>query len=93
MFHMHRLGSIGELWLEKADKRRINLLTIPQYDFHWQLEYYFEKPVRFEPGDRLRVRCTFNNSQERNGSAPLRDVNWGENSDMEMCVANLLSTE
>lgn len=93
MFHMHRLGTIGELYLEKADKRRIKLINIPQYDFHWQLEYYFEEPVRFEPGDKLRVRCTFDNSQEKTGQTAPRDVNWGENSDQEMCVANLLSSE
>jgi hypothetical protein len=93
MFHMHRLGAVGELYLEKADKRRIKLISIPKYDFHWQLEYYFETPVRFEPGDKLRVRCTFDNSQERTGLVVPEDVNWGENSDMEMCVANLLSTE
>jgi len=93
MFHMHRLGSVGELWLEKADKRRIKLISIPKYDFHWQLEYYFDQPVRFEEGDKLRVRCTFDNSQERTGKVKPEDVNWGENSDQEMCVANLLSTE
>jgi hypothetical protein len=93
MFHMHKLGTVGELYLEKPDKRRIKLLSIPSYDFHWQLEYYFDQPVRFEPGDKLRVRCTFDNSQERTGSATPADVNWGENSDQEMCVANLLSSE
>jgi hypothetical protein len=91
MFHMHKLGAIGELYLEKADKRRIKLLSIPEYDFHWQLEYYFDQPVRFEPGDKLRVRCTFDNSQQRRPVPS--DVNWGESSDQEMCVANLLSTE
>ncbi len=93
MFHMHRLGTVGELWLEKADKRRIKLISIPKYDFHWQLEYYFDQPVRFEEGDKLRVRCTFDNSQEHTGKVKPEDVNWGENSDQEMCVANLLSTE
>ena len=86
MFHMHKLGRHGEVWLEKPGKR-IKLLDIPAWDFHWQNEYQLDAPVRFEPGDRLRVRCTF-----ANDAPGAIDENWGENSDEEMCVANLLSS-
>lgn len=88
MFHMHTLGRRGELFLEKADRRRIKILDIPSWDFHWQIEYQLSEPVRFEPGDKLRVRCTFDND------APgAIETNWGENSSEEMCVANILSSE
>lgn len=88
MFHMHTLGRHGELFLEKADRRRIKVLDIPAWDFHWQNEYQLAEPVLFENGDKLRVRCTFDND------APgAMDTNWGENSDEEMCVANILSSE
>lgn len=91
MFHMHKLGAEGELWLEKQDKTRKRVLMLPNWNFHWQLEYHLTEPLRFEPGDKLRVRCIFDNSQARQ---PIpRDVNWGENSTEEMCVANILSTE
>ncbi len=88
MFHMHTLGRHGELWLEKADRRRIKVLDIPAWDFHWQNEYQLAEPVRFEPGDKLRVKCTFDNSKP-----DAMTTNWGENSDEEMCVANILSSE
>ncbi|MDP1827195.1 MAG: hypothetical protein Q8L48_28235 [Archangium sp.] len=88
MFHMHTLGKHGELWLEKADRRRIRILDIPAWDFHWQNEYQLAEPVRFEPGDKLRVKCTFANDK-----AGAVETNWGENSDEEMCVANILSSE
>jgi hypothetical protein len=88
MFHMHTLGRHGELFLEKSDRTRIKILDIPAWDFHWQNEYQLKEPVRFEPGDKLRVRCTFDN-----GAANAVDVNWGENSTEEMCVANILSSE
>ena len=88
MFHMHTLGKHGELWLEKADRRRIKILDIPAWDFHWQNEYQLAEPVRFEPGDKLRVKCTFDNS-----AANAVETNWGENSTEEMCVANILSSQ
>ncbi|MEW5740561.1 MAG: monooxygenase [Myxococcota bacterium] len=94
MFHMHQLGKRGELWLEKADRRRIKVLDIPNWDFHWQNEYQLAEPVRFEPGDQLRVKCTFDNSPGRAGpGVASMDTNWGENSTEEMCVANILSSE
>lgn len=88
MFHMHTLGRHGELYLEKADKTRVKLVDIPAWDFHWQNEYQLAAPVRFEPGDKLRVKCTFDN--DKPGAV---DTNWGENSSEEMCVANILSSE
>ncbi len=88
MFHMHTLGRHGEVFLEKADRRRIKILDIPAWDFHWQNEYQLAQTVRFEPGDKLRVKCTFAN--DKPGSV---ETNWGENSTEEMCVANILSSE
>jgi hypothetical protein len=88
MFHMHTMGRRGELWLHKADKTRVKVLEIPRWDFHWQQEYQLKEPVRFSPGDELRVRCVFENTGPN-----AKMSNWGENSDEEMCVANLLSSE
>lgn len=87
MFHMHKLGTIGQLWLEKADGTRTKVVEIPKWDFHWQIQYMLDQPLRFEPGDKLRLRCTFDNT---NGN---REVNWGEGSDDEMCVGNIFSSQ
>ena len=86
MFHMHSLGRVGEVWLVKPNGR-VQVLNIPDWDFHWQNEYQLAEPVRFEPGDQLRVKCTFDNTAGTN------DVNWGEGSADEMCVANILSSK
>jgi mono/diheme cytochrome c family protein len=94
MFHMHKLGKRGELWLDKADGRHIKVLDIPDWDFHWQNEYQLSEALRFEPGDELRVKCVFDNSPGRLGPGrPSVETNWGEGSDEEMCVANILSSE
>lgn len=88
MFHMHTLGRRGELWLEREDRTRVKVLDIPRWDFHWQNEYQLAEPLRFAPGDKLRVKCVFDNS-----GPGATDTNWGENSEEEMCVANILSSE
>jgi len=94
MFHMHNLGVSGGLWLEKPDRTKVQILDVPKWDFHWQLEYFLKEPVRFEPGDKLIVRCVYDNTEKMwpAGEVP-RDVNWGEGSEDEMCVANILSSE
>jgi hypothetical protein len=92
MFHMHTLGRHGELFLEqpaRGDKpaQRTKILDVPAWDFNWQQEYLLTTPVRFEDGDKLRLKCTFDATGRTAAS------NWGEDSLEEMCVANLLSSE
>ncbi len=91
MFHMHKLGAQGQLWLERADRSKVKVVDLPAWDFHWQQQYFLAEPLRFAPGDKLRVKCVFDNSPGRLSTS--RDVNWGEGSEDEMCVANILSSE
>jgi hypothetical protein len=68
------------------------LLNITRWDFHWLGDYYFETPVRIDPGDRVYVECHWDNTAGHqkivNGEqqAP-RDLHWG--TDDEMCGAVL----
>jgi hypothetical protein len=95
--HMHRLGRSGRL--ERVRGRGSTaLLNIPRWDFDWQRQYVLETPVEVRPGDRLRLTCVYGNGPgdqppgpDGRPLAPV-DVNWGEGSDDEMCVANLLIT-
>ena len=84
MFHMHNLGKHGEALVLKSSGDRVRLLDIPDWDFQWQREYRFTQPVSFEPGDKVALRCSFDNA------AGTKDVNWGEGTADEMCVVNLL---
>ncbi|MBM4380365.1 MAG: hypothetical protein FJ086_13880 [Deltaproteobacteria bacterium] len=85
MFHMHNLGRHGEALILKPGGERVRLLDIPRWDFHGQREYRFTAPAAFAPGDKVALRCTFDNP----GAT---DVNWGEGTADEMCVVNLLVT-
>lgn len=86
MFHMHQLGREGNVFVHKARGKKTEILHIPRWDFHWQQEYYFSEPVRFDSSDELELQCIFDNDRAE-------DVNWGESSQEEMCVVNLLITE
>lgn len=97
LFHMHQLGEQGHASVYKNDQET-RILSIPKWDFNWQQEYFLTHPVAFEPGDELELSCTWNNSLEAQPTvgdeqrAPA-NVNWGERTEDEMCVVNLLITE
>jgi hypothetical protein len=78
--HMHLLGQRADHTILRADGSETCLLDIPRWDFGWQTAYRFAEPVVFEPGDRLRLACQWDNSA---GDA---DVNWGEGTGDEMCL-------
>jgi hypothetical protein len=44
------------------DGREQTLLTIPKYDFHWQLAYELQQPLRLPAGSKLVVTAHYDNS-------------------------------
>ncbi len=95
--HMHQRGTRTVLTVEKGDQEKACLLEIPEWNFHWQGLYYLQQPVRVSPGDALRIECHWNNA----GFTPhhgdplpaVSDLNWGEGTHDEMCVAFLYVTQ
>ncbi|MCH9686825.1 MAG: monooxygenase, partial [Deltaproteobacteria bacterium] len=84
--HMHTLGTRAEQTIQRADGSQTCLLSIPQWDFNWQQRYRFEEPVVFNPGDTLRSECEWNNE------ANDQNVNWGDGTGDEMCLAVFYAT-
>lgn len=98
LLHMHTLGVSAEVYVTRADGSKVTIVHTPKYDFNWQRMYMLAEPVRFEPGDALTVRCTWDNSagnqiRTKDGTKAPADVYWGEGSLEEMCVANLYISE
>jgi hypothetical protein len=89
--HMHRLGTSGEVAVERADGGRDVLLAVPRWDFHWQREYQLAAPAELDPGDHLSIRCEHDNTSSDARPDPV-DVIWGEDSSDEMCIAFLYVT-
>ena len=83
--HMHTYGRTGRFFVEHSDGTETCLLDIDDWDFNWQRDYDFQIPVKLEAGDRLSVRCSWDNPTDQ-------DLNWGEGTGDEMCLATMFVT-
>ena len=84
--HAHYLGKEMRAWAEFEDGRRHPLLHIPDWDFNWQAEYRFARPVSLPAGARLLMEFGYDNSADnpRNPHDPPRRVLYGPESSDEM---------
>ncbi len=98
--HMHYLGTEGSIHINRPEPAEDTcVLEIPRWDFNWQVGYLLQQPIDFTIGaDTLMLECHWDNRAE---NQPVidgvrrtpRDVNWGQNSDDEMCIGYLYITE
>jgi hypothetical protein len=86
---MHLLGKeIKADLVDRTGKELAPLIYIDKWDFNWQGSYDYVKPVEVKSGQRVRLTCTFDNSENnpRNPNNPLVPVGWGERTTDEMCL-------
>jgi hypothetical protein len=88
---MHLLGRQFTLTAQSPDGSELTILRIDDWDFNWQSDYQFQKPVRIKAGTKLVMETVHDNSGEniRNPNRPPRRVKWGEQTTDEMAVALL----
>jgi hypothetical protein len=96
--HMHAWGKSAKMEIERADGSNDCLLDIPKWQFHWQLPYSLLNPKILKPGDKLAVECHWDNSADNqpivNGvKGPPKEMNWGPNTDDEMCVGGFFISQ
>jgi hypothetical protein len=88
--HMHLLGQSFTLVLNPGTPQAKTVLSVPNYNFHYQKAYNLSTPVRVTAGDTLQVNCTYDPvlAQELPAlrSAPPHFVTWGDGSSDEMCI-------
>ncbi|MYF77748.1 MAG: tetratricopeptide repeat protein [Acidobacteria bacterium] len=84
--HAHYLGNEMRAWAEFEDGRRRPLLHIPDWDFNWQAEYRFARPVSLPAGSKLAMEFRYDNSagNPQNPHDPPRRVLYGPESSDEM---------
>jgi tetratricopeptide (TPR) repeat protein len=84
--HAHYLGDRIEAWAELPGGEKRWLVKIDDWDFDWQDEYRFVRPVRLPRGSTIHMDWTFDNSagNPRNPSSPPRRVTYGPSSTDEM---------
>ncbi|MCI0433129.1 MAG: hypothetical protein L0271_05690 [Gemmatimonadetes bacterium] len=85
MPHMHVRGKAFRYELIRRDGSTEIVLDVPRYDFNWQLQYEFAKPLRIEAGDVLRGRAWYDNSAGNPANPdPTRTVTYGRQTFDEM---------
>jgi hypothetical protein len=60
--HMHLRGKDMTYHVIFPDGRDQIVLSVPKYDFNWQIAYQAAQPIKIPKGSRLRVEAHYNNS-------------------------------
>jgi hypothetical protein len=84
--HAHYLAKEMQGWATRPDGSREWLLWIKQWDFNWQGDYRYAKPVFLPKGSTLSMRFTYDNSTNNsaNPNQPPKPVAYGPQSTDEM---------
>jgi hypothetical protein len=92
--HMHLLGKSMRVTVTEPGQQPQVLIDIPTWNYNWQDEYYYERPIRLEAGTKLFVEAVFDNSAANpsNPSSPPKRVTWGEETTDEMLFCFFLLT-
>lgn len=91
--HSHYRGKSSQFILQYPDGDKRLLLSVPYYDFNWQIGYSFVEPLAVPAGSRLIHQTMFDNSKynDRNPD-PNRDVFWGLQAEDEMLFGPFIFT-
>jgi hypothetical protein len=92
--HMHLLGKSMRVTATQPEQEPEVLIDIPEWNYNWQDEYYYEQPIRLRAGTRIVVEAVFDNSAANpsNPSSPPKRVTWGEETTDEMLFCFFLIT-
>jgi hypothetical protein len=85
MPHMHVRGKAFEYRIVYPDGKKETLLSVPHYDFNWQLSYFPEKPLMLAKGTKIETTGWFDNSPNNPANPdPAKEVRYGEQTWEEM---------
>lgn len=90
--HMHNLGKEMKVTATTpGSEEEVPLIWIKDWDFSWQGQYQFAKPVRLPKGSVIKVHSVYDNSAEnpKNPHSPPKEVRWGEATQDEMCLCGI----
>ncbi|MDA1092407.1 MAG: cytochrome c [Acidobacteria bacterium] len=87
MPHMHVRGKSAKFIVKYPDGREEIALSVPNYDFNWQLSYELEEPIFMPAGSELQTVFTYDNSaNNRHNPDPTAEVGWGDQTWEEMML-------
>jgi hypothetical protein len=83
--HMHLRGKDYLYRAVYPDGRSEILLSVPKYNFGWQVYYYPKKPIKLPKGTRIETVAHFDNSTKNpQNPDPTKPVRFGEQTWEEM---------
>jgi cytochrome c-type biogenesis protein CcmH/NrfG len=84
--HAHYVAREMQGIATRPDGSSVWLINIPQWDFNWQGEYWYEDPIQLPAGSRVGMRFFYDNSTNNlaNPSSPPQPVTYGLQSTDEM---------
>jgi hypothetical protein len=86
MPHMHLRGKDMTFQLIYPDGRKETVLSA-KFNFHWQLGYEVENPIKVTKGTRMVVTAHHDNSANNpSNPSPDKDAVWGEMTSQEMML-------
>ncbi|MBI1761078.1 MAG: thiol-disulfide isomerase [Acidobacteria bacterium] len=87
MPHMHVRGKDFEYKLVYPNGQEKILLSVPKYDFNWQLCYFVKEPVAAPKGSRIECTAHHDNSTNNKFNPdPKITVRWGDQTWEEMMI-------
>ena len=86
--HMHYIGKEMKVTAEEPGGKTVPLIWIKDWDFNWQGQYQYQKPLTLPKGSVIKLEAYYDNSAEnpRNPTKPPKRVTWGEQTTNEMCL-------
>jgi mono/diheme cytochrome c family protein len=85
--HMHLRGKSFEYRLITPDGKSRVILSVPKYDFNWQMVYSLAEPLVIPKGSRLECTAYFDNSKGNKYNPDFsKDVKWGDQTWEEMMI-------
>lgn len=85
--HMHMRGKSFEYRLITPDGKSTTVLSVPKYDFNWQMIYTLAEPLAVPKGSRLECTAYFDNSAgNKYNPDATKAVSWGDQTWEEMMI-------
>ncbi len=86
--HMHKVGSSIKSWSVNSNNDTTRLISIPQWSFHWQGFYEFQKLIHITDHSTFWGEASYDNTINNpdNPSNPPLDVAAGEHTTDEMMI-------
>lgn len=86
--HMHLIGRDMKVTATRPDGRIEPILWIQDWDFNWQDQYQYARPVRLPKGTKIDLSASYDNSADNpaNPNTPPKWIRFGIDTTDEMCL-------